>query len=78
MLPIPPPPRGVLLVLQDRPEDYEQARGKYIIDRETLKIMRKDAIIMHPLPRVDEVCSFPQNLTSVFVCPLGLVPGQQG
>jgi aspartate carbamoyltransferase catalytic subunit len=41
--------------MQDRPDEYEQARGKYIIDNETMKILSKDAIIMHPLPRVDEV-----------------------
>ncbi len=49
------------LSLQDRPQDYEAARGKYIIDKETMKILRKDAVIMHPLPRVDEVtdpCAF--------------------
>ncbi|CAL8468676.1 g8216 [Coccomyxa elongata] len=40
---------------QDRPQDYEAARGKYIIDKETMKILRKDAVIMHPLPRVDEI-----------------------
>ena len=40
---------------QDRPEDYEKARGKYIIDSNILKILRKDSVIMHPLPRVDEV-----------------------
>ena len=40
---------------QDRPEDYEKARGKYIIDNNIMKILRKDSVIMHPLPRVDEV-----------------------
>ncbi|BDA43342.1 Aspartate carbamoyltransferase, chloroplastic [Coccomyxa sp. Obi] len=40
---------------QDRPQDYEAARGKYIIDKETMKVLRKDAVIMHPLPRVDEI-----------------------
>ena len=40
---------------QDRPQDYEQARGRYIIDAETMKCLPKDAIVMHPLPRVDEV-----------------------
>ena len=40
---------------QDRPEDYEKARGKYIIDSNIMKILRKDSVIMHPLPRVDEV-----------------------
>lgn len=40
---------------QDRPEDYEKARGKYIIDSNIMKILRQDSVIMHPLPRVDEV-----------------------
>lgn len=39
----------------DRLEDYEAARGKYIIDRQLLGAMKRDAVIMHPLPRVDEV-----------------------
>lgn len=39
----------------DRPHEYEQARGKYIIDQTILDCMRKEAIVMHPLPRVDEV-----------------------
>eukprot|EP00891_Asterochloris_glomerata_P003039 jgi/Astpho2/3039/e_gw1.00051.126.1_t len=40
---------------QDRPEDYEKARGKYIIDSNIMKILRQDSVIMHPLPRVDEI-----------------------
>ena len=39
----------------DRPHEYEQARGKYIIDQSVLDCMRKEAIVMHPLPRVDEI-----------------------
>lgn len=39
----------------DRPEDYEKARGKYIIDRAIMDILPKNAIVMHPLPRVDEI-----------------------
>ncbi|MBT6150261.1 MAG: aspartate carbamoyltransferase [Gemmatimonadetes bacterium] len=39
----------------DRVGDFEQARGRYIIDRSVLDQMRKDAIVMHPLPRVDEI-----------------------
>ena len=35
--------------------DYEQARGKYIIDKSVLDCMQKHAIVMHPLPRVDEL-----------------------
>lgn len=38
-----------------RPDDYEKAKGKYIINTETMKQLKKDAIVMHPLPRVDEV-----------------------
>lgn len=37
------------------PEDYEQAAGKYIIDVEQTGLMKKESIIMHPLPRVDEI-----------------------
>lgn len=40
---------------QDRPDDYEKAKGKYIINTETMKQLKKDAIVMHPLPRVDEI-----------------------
>jgi aspartate carbamoyltransferase catalytic subunit len=39
----------------DRTGDYEQARGRYIIDQSVLDRMRPHAIIMHPLPRVDEI-----------------------
>ncbi|RKY70857.1 MAG: aspartate carbamoyltransferase [Candidatus Latescibacterota bacterium] len=39
----------------DRIEDYQKAKGQYVIDKILLDIMKKDAIIMHPLPRVDEI-----------------------
>lgn len=39
----------------DRIADYEQARGQYVIDKTILERMRKEAILMHPLPRVDEI-----------------------
>lgn len=39
----------------DRIADYEQAKGRYIIDRSVLDCMKEHAIIMHPLPRVDEI-----------------------
>ncbi|MCK4352550.1 aspartate carbamoyltransferase [candidate division WOR-3 bacterium] len=38
-----------------RVKDYKEACGKYIIDKSILKLMKKDAIIMHPLPRVDDI-----------------------
>jgi hypothetical protein len=40
----------------DRLEDYAAARGKYIIDKQLLGTLKRDTVIMHPLPRVDEVC----------------------
>jgi aspartate carbamoyltransferase catalytic subunit len=39
----------------DRIADYDQCRGVYVINRETLRLMRPDAIVMHPLPRLDEI-----------------------
>jgi aspartate carbamoyltransferase catalytic subunit len=39
----------------DRSEEYLSARGVYVVDRELLKTLRKNAIVMHPLPRVDEI-----------------------
>ena len=32
-----------------------QARGKYIIDKTIMDIMQRHAVVLHPLPRVDEV-----------------------
>ena len=39
----------------DRIEDYEKARGKYIIDQKVMDVLSENAIVMHPLPRVDEI-----------------------
>lgn len=39
----------------DRPQDYEKARGKYIVDKKVVDVMPKHAIVMHPLPRLDEI-----------------------
>ncbi len=39
----------------DRLQEYEQVRGQYIINRAILDCMRETAIVMHPLPRVDEI-----------------------
>lgn len=41
--------------MQDRPEDYEEAKGKYIIDKALLSHLQAHAVIMHPLPRVNEI-----------------------
>jgi aspartate carbamoyltransferase catalytic subunit len=37
------------------PADYEAVKGVYRIDKSSLELMRKYAIVMHPLPRVDEI-----------------------
>jgi aspartate carbamoyltransferase catalytic subunit len=39
----------------DRLEDYRQCRGVYVLNRDSLALMKPGAIIMHPLPRVDEI-----------------------
>ncbi|KAL8225680.1 hypothetical protein R6Q57_018237 [Mikania cordata] len=39
----------------ERTDLYEQARGKYIVDKGVLDVMQKHSIIMHPLPRLDEI-----------------------
>lgn len=39
----------------ERVDLYEEARGKYIVDLGVLNAMQKHAVVMHPLPRLDEV-----------------------
>ncbi|KAL7584314.1 hypothetical protein Lser_V15G41921 [Lactuca serriola] len=39
----------------ERSDIYEEARGKYIIDRDVLGVMQKHAIVMHPLLRLDDI-----------------------
>jgi aspartate carbamoyltransferase catalytic subunit len=41
----------------DRTEDYEAARGKYIIDEAMMGVLQEHARVLHPLPRVDEIKS---------------------
>ena len=36
-------------------EEYKKLKGSYTIDDRTLAALKKTAIIMHPLPRVDEI-----------------------
>jgi aspartate carbamoyltransferase catalytic subunit len=37
------------------PDAYNAVKGRYVIDRGVMERMRKYAIVMHPLPRVDEI-----------------------
>jgi aspartate carbamoyltransferase catalytic subunit len=39
----------------DRVADYEKCRRVYVINAAALGLMRPDAIVMHPLPRLDEI-----------------------
>ena len=62
---------------QDRPEDYEKARGKYIINKDVMKILPQKSVVMHPLPRVDEVRSmFYAVLFDHLLCTLSDVNAQ--
>lgn len=54
---------------QDRPDDYIKAKGNYIVDAEFMKIFPKDGVIMHPLPRVDEVYLFSTITKFIENCP---------
>ncbi|MED0674291.1 aspartate carbamoyltransferase [Aneurinibacillus thermoaerophilus] len=36
-------------------DEYEKACGKYIIDNALLSVMKKDSIVLHPLPRAGEI-----------------------
>ena len=37
------------------PAEYAKVKGVYRIDMDTLKNAKKDLIILHPLPRLDEI-----------------------
>ena len=39
----------------DRLDDYEASKRQFVIDRRVLKSMKKNSIIMHPLPRGTEI-----------------------
>ena len=39
----------------DDPAQYERLKGVYVLDPEKMKLAKPDCIVMHPLPRVDEI-----------------------
>jgi len=39
----------------DRIAEYQEAFGKYIVNADLLSLMKEKSIIMHPLPRVNEI-----------------------
>jgi aspartate carbamoyltransferase catalytic subunit len=36
-------------------EDYERAKGRFVVNEETLKLVKPESRIMHPLPHVEEI-----------------------
>jgi aspartate carbamoyltransferase catalytic subunit len=36
-------------------KDYELVKGSYKLTRDDLKLVKRKTIVMHPLPRVDEI-----------------------
>lgn len=43
-------------------ESYEAVKDSFIFDEATVKKMKSDAILMHPLPRVNEITLEVDNL----------------
>ncbi|KAG6557730.1 hypothetical protein Mapa_000496 [Marchantia paleacea] len=39
----------------DRIDLYNEARGKYIVDSKVMEVLQPHAVILHPLPRLDEI-----------------------
>ena len=37
------------------PDEYAAARGVYVVDRDALALLQPHAVVLHPLPRVDEI-----------------------
>ena len=37
------------------PEEYEAVRGAYVVDAKLMAAAKSDAVVLHPLPRVDEI-----------------------
>lgn len=50
----------------ERIDLYEEARGKYIVDQDILRVMQSHAAVMHPLPRLDEVSMSSLRLRFMF------------
>ncbi|PKI54615.1 hypothetical protein CRG98_024966 [Punica granatum] len=42
-------------VVKMKPDLYEEARGKYIVDKGVLDAMQQHAVVTHPLPRLNEI-----------------------
>jgi aspartate carbamoyltransferase catalytic subunit len=45
------------------PAEYERLKGSYVLAREMIERMNPDAVILHPLPRVDEIATDVDSLS---------------
>ncbi len=45
-------------------EEYVKVKGSYVIGMDVVNKMKKDAIILHPLPRIDEITAEVDNTTN--------------
>ena len=52
----------------ERIDLYEAARGNYIVDQAVLDVMQRHAVVMHPLPRLDEVSLSSHVLFTSKIC----------
>ena len=43
------------------PDEYNESKGIYIIDEQAMQHMQSHAILLHPLPRVDEITTAVDN-----------------
>lgn len=41
----------------DDPEQYERLKSAYVLDAARMSLAKKDCIVLHPLPRVDEIAT---------------------
>jgi aspartate carbamoyltransferase len=48
----------------ENPDDYEKLRGAYVVDRALVEGCKPGTVVMHPLPRVDEIDKDVDDLTS--------------
>jgi aspartate carbamoyltransferase catalytic subunit len=42
------------------PEEYQKSKGKYVLNKENLNLVRENARILHPLPHVEEIDISPE------------------
>ncbi len=61
----------------DSPEEYERAKGSYVLDRAMIEAAGRNITVLHPMPRIDELsydvdnmpgaCYFRQSFNGVLI-----------